>query len=118
LLTLKELALMLRADAWKISWRKGVVKKTQVAVCCCARLSSVSRLLARGTTPGRVAQELQNELGLEHLEGRGWRGFHHHATLCIASYGFLVSERSLFPLFRLMQQNGSKQFFLTRQKIL
>jgi SRSO17 transposase len=30
-------------------------------------------------------------------EGRGWRGFHHHATLCIAAYGFLVRERSLFP---------------------
>jgi len=29
--------------------------------------------------------------------GRGWRGFHHHATLCIAAYGFLVAERSAFP---------------------
>ncbi|MGC8792554.1 MAG: IS701 family transposase, partial [Bryobacteraceae bacterium] len=27
-------------------------------------------------------------------EGRSWRGFHHHATLCIAAYGFLVAERS------------------------
>jgi SRSO17 transposase len=25
--------------------------------------------------------------------GRGWRGFHHHATLCIAAYGFLICER-------------------------
>ena len=31
------------------------------------------------------------------LEGRGWRGFHHHATLCIAAYGFLISERRRFP---------------------
>src|SRR3954454_9870305 len=31
-----------------------------------------------------------------HYEGRGWRGFHHHATLCIAAYGFLVAERSRF----------------------
>ena len=37
------------------------------------------------------------QLGLDHYEGRGWRGFHHHATLCIAAYGFLVRERSLFP---------------------
>ena len=36
------------------------------------------------------------ELGLGHYEGRGWRGFHHHATLAIAAYGFLVAERSRF----------------------
>ncbi len=35
--------------------------------------------------------------GLGHFEGRGWRGFHHHATLCIAAYGFLVSERETIP---------------------
>jgi len=44
----------------------------------------------------RDYQELKQELGLGHFEGRGWRGFHHHATLCIAAYGFLVSERGLF----------------------
>src|SRR4029077_13847491 len=31
-----------------------------------------------------------------HYEGRGWRGFHHHATLCIAAYGFLIAERARF----------------------
>ena len=45
----------------------------------------------------RDYQELKQELGLGHYEGRSWRGFHHHATLCIAAYGFLVAERSLFP---------------------
>lgn len=41
--------------------------------------------------------ELKQELGLGHYEGRGWRGFHHHAALCIAAYGFLVAERAAFP---------------------
>ena len=45
----------------------------------------------------RDYQELKQELGLGHYEGRGWRGFHHHASLCIAAYGFLVSERRRFP---------------------
>jgi SRSO17 transposase len=41
--------------------------------------------------------ELKQEIGLGHFEGRGWRGFHHHATLCIAAYGFLISERETIP---------------------
>jgi SRSO17 transposase len=41
--------------------------------------------------------ELKQEVGLGHFEGRGWRGFHHHATLCIAAYAFLVAERAAFP---------------------
>src|SRR4051812_35789156 len=45
----------------------------------------------------RDYQDLKQELGLDHYEGRSWRGFHHHATLCLAAYGFLVRERSLFP---------------------
>jgi SRSO17 transposase len=45
----------------------------------------------------RDYEELKQELGLGHFEGRNWRGFHHHATLSIAAYGFLVLERCLFP---------------------
>src|SRR5687768_16782410 len=35
----------------------------------------------------RDYQDFKQELGLGHDEGRGWRGFHHHASLCIAAYG-------------------------------
>jgi SRSO17 transposase len=42
-------------------------------------------------------KELKQEVGLGHFEGRGWRGFHHHATMSIAVYGFLISERGAFP---------------------
>jgi SRSO17 transposase len=41
----------------------------------------------------RDYQELKDELGLDHYEGRGWRGFHHHGVLCIAAYAFLAAER-------------------------
>lgn len=41
----------------------------------------------------RDYQELKQEFGLDHYEGRGWRGFHHHASLSIAAYGFLLAER-------------------------
>jgi len=41
----------------------------------------------------RDYRELKQEVGLGHYEGRNWRGFHHHASLCIAAYGFLMLER-------------------------
>jgi len=68
----------------------------------------------------RDYQELKQEVGLGHFEGRSWRGFHHHATscrrrasstMCIAAYGFLVSERGAFspsgPPFRYVIQKSA-----------
>ena len=59
-------------------------------------LSHLVRLAKQRWIIERDYQELKHELGLGHYEGRGWRGFHHHATLCIAAYGFLVAERNRF----------------------
>ena len=42
----------------------------------------------------RDYEELKQELGLGHFEGRGWIGFHHHGALCIAAYAFLMAERA------------------------
>jgi SRSO17 transposase len=42
----------------------------------------------------RDFEELKDEIGLDHFEGRGWRGFHHHGALCIAAYAFLAAERA------------------------
>lgn len=41
----------------------------------------------------RDYRKLKQEVGLGHYEGRNWRGFHHHASLCIAAYGFLMLEQ-------------------------
>lgn len=37
-------------------------------------------------------QQLKDELGLDHFEGRSWRGWHHHVTLTMIAFGFLVAE--------------------------
>jgi SRSO17 transposase len=58
----------------------------------------------------RDYQELKQEVGLGHFEGRGWRGFHHHATLCIAAYGFLVSEREMISPSAPHSATGLKKF--------
>ena len=60
------------------------------------RLTALVRLAKHRWIIERDYEELKQELGLGHYEGRGWRGFHHHATLCVAAYGFLVIERTRF----------------------
>ena len=60
------------------------------------RTASLQTLVAAAQGRWRIErdyQELKSELGLHHYEGRNWRGFHHHASLCIAAYGFLMRER-------------------------
>jgi SRSO17 transposase len=58
----------------------------------------------------RDYQDLKQDFGLGHYEGRGWRGFHHHASLCIAAYGFLMAERLIAD-----KPVGSKKNFVARQ---
>jgi SRSO17 transposase len=46
----------------------------------------------------RSYQDLKGELGLDHFEGRSYRGWHHHITCALACYAFLVAERAgAFP---------------------
>jgi hypothetical protein len=63
----------------------------------CWRHPAVVRPSKSAVRKERDFQDLKQEIGLDHYEGRGWRGFHHHAALSIAAYGFLVAERSPIP---------------------
>src|SRR5579863_5685071 len=60
------------------------------------KLADLVRIAKHRWIIERDYEELKQELGLGHFEGRGWRGFHQHGTLCIAAYGFLVAERNRF----------------------
>jgi SRSO17 transposase len=51
---------------------------------------------SKGRWPVERDYEELKDAGLGDYEVRGWRGFHHHATLCVAAYAFLVAERGLF----------------------
>jgi hypothetical protein len=67
-----------------------------VAGCRRCRRTAFKQLVATAKARWRIEHdylELKSELGHDHFEGRGWRGFHHHASLCIAAYGFLMLER-------------------------
>lgn len=45
----------------------------------------------------RDYQEMKAEVGLDHFEGRTWRGFHHHVVLVATAHAFLALRRALFP---------------------
>jgi SRSO17 transposase len=89
------------AEEWLlVEWPVGEIEPTRYwlsSLPATSTLAELVRLAKHRWIIERDYQELKQELGLGHYEGRGWRGFHHHAALCIAAYGFLVAERSRFP---------------------
>lgn len=83
-----------------IEWPKGEKEPTKYWLSTLPKTIGFARLVDLAKLRWRIERdylELKQELGLGHFEGRGWRGFHHHATLCIAAYGFLISERETIP---------------------
>ena len=94
-----------RSEPWPeqwllIEWPEGAPEPTKYWLSNLAADTSLERLVYLAKLRWLIErdyQELKGELGLGHYEGRGWLGFHHHAALCIAAYGFLVAERAAIP---------------------
>ncbi|MCK1710267.1 MULTISPECIES: IS701 family transposase [unclassified Bradyrhizobium] len=90
-----------RPEEWLlIEWPKDETEPTKYFLSTLPADIAFHRLVYFAKLRWRIErdyQELKQEVGLGHFEGRGWRGFHHHATLCIAAYGFLISERETIP---------------------
>jgi len=90
-----------RAPEWLlIEWPDGEQEPTRYWLSTLPEEVTFERLVETTKLRWRIErdyQELKQELGLDHFEGRSWRGFHHHATLCIAAYGFLIAERATIP---------------------
>lgn len=87
----------LRPEEWLlIEWPEGEEEPSRYYLSTLAPDTSLNELVAMAHRRWRIErdyQDLKQEFGLDHYEGRGWRGFHHHATLTIAAYGFLLLER-------------------------
>jgi SRSO17 transposase len=90
-----------RSQEWLlIEWPEGEEEPTKYWLSTLPQEISFRQLVDLAKLRWRIErdyQELKQEVGLGHYEGRGWRGFHHHATLYIAAYGFLISERETIP---------------------
>jgi SRSO17 transposase len=83
-----------------IEWPDGEAEPTKFWLASLPKTASLVSLVRLAKLRWRVErdyQELKQEIGLDHYEGRTWRGFHHHATLCAVAHGFLALRRALFP---------------------
>ena len=83
-----------------IEWPEGEDEPTKFWLSTLPEKMHLGRMIDITMMRWRIERDyhdLKQEVGLGHFEGRGWRGFHHHATMCIAADGFLVSERGAFP---------------------
>ena len=89
---------ILRPVEWLlVEWPKGGAEPTKYSLSTLPERTPLRRLAYLAKLRWRIErdfEDLKQEVGLGHYEGRGWRGFHHHATLAIAAYGFLVAERA------------------------
>ena len=104
------------AEEWLlIEWPEGDTQPDHYWLSTLPADISLERMVDQAKMRWRIERdylELKQEVGLGHYEGRGWRGFHHHATLCIAAYGFLISEKGTIP------PSGSARTWLGAQSTL
>jgi SRSO17 transposase len=89
-----------RPEEWLlIEWPEGEKEPTRYYLSTLPAAVDIQKLVRITHLRWRIErdfQELKDELGLDHFEGRKWLGFHHHAALCVAAYGFIAAERSRF----------------------
>lgn len=82
-----------------IEWPDGEAAPTKFWLSTLPSTTARRRLVRLAKLRWRIErdyQDLKEELGLDHFEGRTWRGFHHHATLCLLAHGFLTLRRARF----------------------
>ena len=87
----------MRLEEWLlIEWPEGEDEPAKYFLTTAPEEATLAQMVFVAKMRWRIErdyQDLKQEFGLGHYEGRGWRGFHHHASLSIAAYGFLMAER-------------------------
>jgi SRSO17 transposase len=111
-----------RSEEWLlIEWPRGEEEPTKYWLSTVPETIAFHRLVDLAKLRWRIErdyQELKQEVGLGHYEGRGWRGLHHH-RIKKATANHAPNENRLprqrQAIFRLPAESRSKKFF---QKIL
>jgi len=91
----------LRPEQWAlIEWPEGHEEPMKYWLSTLPQDMLIERMVLEAKMRWRIErdyQELKQDLGLGDYEGRGWRGFHHHASLAIAAYGLLMAKQLRHP---------------------
>ena len=91
----------LRPEQWAlIEWPEGHKEPMKYWLSTLPEEVPLQRMVLEAKMRWRIErdyQDLKQDLGLGDYEGRGWRGFHHHASLSIAAYGLLLALRLQHP---------------------
>ena len=96
-----------------IEWPAGQAEPEKYYLSTLPETTALNDLVGAAHMRWRIErdyQDLKQDLGLGHYEGRGWRGFHHHASLSIAAYGFLMAQR-----LKAGSGDSGKKNFIERQ---
>ncbi|AGU49122.1 putative transposase [Variovorax paradoxus B4] len=111
----EHLRMQQRVQEWLlIEWPEGHKEPMKYWLSTLAEDLPLERMVLEAKMRWRIErdyQDLKQELGLGHYEGRGWRGFHHHASLSIAAYGFLMARQLRHP------EGAGKKKLRTKQRI-
>jgi SRSO17 transposase len=89
-----------RLEQWQLAeWPEGEEGRTKYRLSTLPGTATLEELVATARLRRRIERDVgeqKQEVRPGHFEGRGWRGFHHHASSCIAAYTFLPAERCRF----------------------
>ncbi len=94
-----------------VEWPDGESGPTKFVLSTLPKNISCKKLVRTTKERWRIErsyEDLKGELGFDHYEGRSFIGWHHHVTLALTCYAFLVAElvRSFFPSTRRAQGHG------------
>lgn len=108
----------IREDVWLVmEWEDGKAAPTKYYFATLPPTVSHKRLIRTIKTrwrTERVYEDLKGELGLDHFEGRSFRGWHHHVSVVLCCYAFVVSEACLaFPPSAADDFDDDQEWFTT-----
>lgn len=101
-----------REPLWLImEWLDGEEKPTKFALTTLPRRMSrkaIVRLFKERWRTERMYEDLKGELGLDHFEGRSYPAWHHHISVVLCCYAFVVAElvRAFPPSGRRAREDG------------